>query len=165
MADDRTRQFSRLLRLQQQLERLAQWRVAAARADRTRAEQAREAAVAAVESIRNEQAATLAADCSASLLLSGLSAERVASQRLDEARQSARQLAEVEQAEETRLQAARTKMKQWDKLTSLAREAQNEADMRSLQLVWDEFGARTHSLGRSQDPRNDDVREARELPA
>lgn len=131
--------------MQQQLERLAQWRMAAARTERVRAEQARDRALVAVDDARSDRELTLSQGATPPLVLAGFRAEQVAEIRVEAARVDVEQRRELEQVEVALLQRQRIKTKQWDKLTSLAREVQLEDEAKSQQLAWDEYGARSHA--------------------
>ncbi|HVJ87666.1 MAG TPA: hypothetical protein VM452_18540 [Caulifigura sp.] len=144
MPSDRTRRFARLLRTQQQLERGVEWRFAEARANRLRAEAARDAAARAIEQSQAERALTVSTSFTRAFVLSGYASEQAAEKKLAEKQAKVAECKKIEAEVEAVLQAMRVKTKQWEKLHENAALIDQEEDLQELQRSWDEHGIRSH---------------------
>lgn len=142
MTQERTKRFERLLRMQRQIERLAQWRMSAATAERLEAERAQAAArEAAIQSL-NDRDRVFAGECQPALLHSALVVELQAEHQEREAEVRVIERAKAEAQLRDALLIVQRKARQWDKLTESARAADSETLQAAQQQEWDEFGLR-----------------------
>jgi hypothetical protein len=147
MPDERTRRFERLLSMRRQLERLAQWRLAAARRERLKADELTRSATDAVE-LRMIERFTILGDVSEpGTMRTSLIAEKRAEHELREARTLADSRLKVERQVLEALLTAQRQTKQTERLSDAAHRALDEAEQRSLQIEWDEHGRRKDRKG------------------
>jgi hypothetical protein len=144
MSHDRTQRFERLLRTHQQLERLAQWRLAAATAARVESQHVRDIATSSAEMARADREALLSAACRPAALHCVLAAETWAESRVREADQAIAARAQIERVQREAAAIAQRKTKQWEKLAGAAREADAAEAAQLQQQQWDEHGLRRH---------------------
>jgi hypothetical protein len=152
MPDERTRRFDRLLAMRRQLERLSQWRLAAARRERLEGDGLTTRASEAVELRITERLAMLGADVEQGTLRTSLVAEKRAEHELREARTLAAGRLQAERKFLEALVAAQRQTKQTERLTESAHRAVDEAEQRTLQIEWDEHGRRKDRKGIAPPP-------------
>jgi hypothetical protein len=147
MPDERTRRFERLLTMRRQLERLAQWRLAAARRERILADEQSVAAEQNVDRRMSERCSLLEEATEPASMRTSLIAEKRAEHELREARSLAASRLKVERQVQQTFLAAQRQTKQTERLTDAAHRALDEAEQRLMQIEWDEHGRRKDRKG------------------
>ncbi|MBX3444698.1 MAG: hypothetical protein KF774_20025 [Planctomyces sp.] len=147
MTADRSRRLERLLSIREQLERLAQWRKAAAHAARRKAEDSRQLALDVIDDRQEQLRTLLQAACPRPRVDAALHAGRQAEAGLELAETRLAERFREEQAVAEELRLARQRTRQSEKLAEAARTERAALEARALQHEWDEHALRPTVAG------------------